>query len=139
MLGVLLSQIIGISRMMFAMSRKNDFPTFLSNIHPKYNVPHIGILLSGFIIVLLSIFGTLEFIVSAASFTILLYYSIANLAAMKMKEEDKLYPNWIPILGLITCLSMAVSLEFMTIISGISLLVAGFALRWGVQKLSIRS
>lgn len=47
MLGILLSQLLGISQMMFAMARKNDLPSMLGNIHPKYNVPHIGIFFSG--------------------------------------------------------------------------------------------
>ena len=76
MLGVLLSQLLGISRMMFAMARKHDLPAFLGKIHPEYKVPHLGIFLSGVIIILLSLFGALQFIVSAASFTILLYYII---------------------------------------------------------------
>jgi APA family basic amino acid/polyamine antiporter len=133
MLGVLLSQLLGISRMMFAMARKRDLPAFLEKVHPRHKVPHTGIFLSGGIVILLSIFGTLEFIVAAATFTILLYYSIANLAAMRMKKEHKLYSDAVPVVGLITCLAMAASLEWRTIIAGISLLIAGLLLRLLMQ------
>lgn len=128
MLGVLLSQILGISRMMFAMSRKNDLPAVLSKVHSTYNVPHVGILLSGAVIILLSIFGTIQFIVSAASFTILVYYSITNVAAIRLSKEYRLYPVWISICGLIFCVSMALSLEFKIIKAGVLLLVLGYAL-----------
>lgn len=128
MLGVLLSQILGISRMMFAMSRKNDLPAVLSKVHSTYNVPHVGILLSGAVIILLSIFGTIQFIVSAASFTILVYYSITNVAAIRLSKEHRLYPVWISICGLIFCVSMALSLEFKIIKAGILLLGLGYAL-----------
>ncbi|ELR72047.1 amino acid permease family protein [Fulvivirga imtechensis AK7] len=135
MLGVLLSQLFGISRMMFAMARKRDLPAFLEKVHPKHKVPHIGIFLSGGIIILLSIFGTLQVIVSAASFTILLYYSITNIAAIKMRKENKLYPNWIPVAGLLMCLSMAAFIEARTIFAGLSLLAFGFVFRLVMQKL----
>lgn len=82
-------------------------------------MPDYGILLSGFVIVLLSIFGTLQFVVSAAAFTILLYYSIANIAALKLAAENKLYPKWIAVLGLISCLALAISLPLITILTGL--------------------
>lgn len=134
MLGVLLSQLLGISRMMFAMARRRDLPSILEVIHPRYHVPHIGIFLSGGIVILLIIFGRLQFIVSAASFTILLYYSITNLAAIRMRSDQKLFPDWIPVLGLIACLSLAVSLERGSILAGLTLLVLGFRIRWVMQR-----
>lgn len=138
MLGVLLSQLFGISRMMFAMARKKDLPAFLEKVHPEHKVPHLGIFVSGGIIILLSIFGTLTIIVSAASFTILLYYSITNIAAIKMRKENKLYPNWIPLAGLISCLAMAAFIEVRAIIAGLSLLSFGIIFRFIMQKLNVR-
>jgi APA family basic amino acid/polyamine antiporter len=135
MLGVLLSQLLGISRMMFAMAKRNDLPAFLGRVHFRHKIPHIGIFLSGGIIVLLSLFGTLEFIISAASFTILLYYSITNIAAIQMPKRQKLYPNWIPVMGLTACLLMAASLDLRTIIAGLSLLALGLLLRLIIQRL----
>jgi len=136
MLGVLLSQFLGISRMMFAMARRSDLPRFLERIHPTHDVPHLGIFLTAFIILLLSVFGTLQVVVSAAAFTILLYYSITNIAAFRMASEDKLFPDWIPLVGLISCLLLAFSLKPATIATGLGLLAVGFALRWLVHRLN---
>ena len=129
MLGVLLSQLLGISRMIFAMSRRRDLPAVFDHVHPKYGVPDRGILVAGCFAILVALFGTFETIVAAAAFTILLYYSIANLAALKMREDDKLFPNWIPVAGLISCILLALTLPFNVIATGISLLVAGFVWR----------
>jgi amino acid transporter len=57
---------------------------------------------------------TFEAIVAAAAFTILLYYSIANLAALKMRKEDKLFPDWIPVAGFISCLLLAFTMRPMS-------------------------
>ncbi len=135
MLGVLLSQILGISRMMLAMGRRKDlFPVF-GRIHKKHQIPHFGILITGSLIAFLTIFGTFEFILASAAFTILLYYSITNISALKQPLQERRYGKAVPIFGLAGCLSMAFSLDFLIIISGISLLLIGFLLQWLLHKI----
>lgn len=135
MLGVLLSQILGISRVMLAMGRRNDLPPVFRSIHEKYRVPHIGILITGLIILILTLIGSFEFIVRAATFTILLYYSITNIAAIKQPKKDRMYGKLIPILGLIGCLAMSASLPLYVILTGIGLLLAGFVMRFLYHRL----
>lgn len=129
MLGVLLSQVLGISRMMFAMARRKDLVPVLDHVN-SYGVPDRGVILTGLILVMVVVLGTLEVIVAGAAFTILLYYSIANLAAMRMSPADRLFPAWIPVLGLASCLFLAFTLETGVILSGLGLLAAGLLLRW---------
>jgi APA family basic amino acid/polyamine antiporter len=135
MLGVLLSQILGISRMMLAMGRRSDLPTIFQKIHHKYRVPHLGIMITGIIILLLTITGSFEFILRAAAFTILLYYSITNIAALKQPVKEQIYSKVIPVLGLAGCLSMSVSLPVNVILSGVGLLIAGFLFRFLLHKI----
>lgn len=129
MLGVLLSQILGISRMMFAMGRRGDLPALFEKIDDRYKVPHWGIIFTGILILLLTLIGSFEFIVRAASFTILLYYSITNIAALKQPRDEQRFGRAVPVMGLIGCLAMSVSLPLNVILVGIGLLVAGFLLR----------
>ncbi len=130
MLGVLLSQILGISRMMLAMGRRHDLPPVFQAIHHKFRVPHLGIIITGIVILLLTIMGSFEFIVRAATFTILLYYSITNISALRQPRKEQIYGRVIPVLGLIGCLTMSVSLPLNVIASGIGLLLAGFVIRF---------
>jgi APA family basic amino acid/polyamine antiporter len=88
-------------------------------------VPDRAIILTGLVAVVVALFGTLEAIVAAASFTILFYYGVANLAAWRMRPADKLYPDWVPLLGLITCGVLALMLPWQAIVSGLGLLAAG--------------
>lgn len=134
MLGVLFSQLLGISRMMFAMARRSDLPAVLDHVHSVHAVPDRAILVTGVLLVLIALFGTLEVIVAAASFTILLYYSIANLSALRMHPEDKLFPDWVPALGLLSCLLLACTLRLELILSGLALLLLGLFLRWLVHQ-----
>lgn len=129
MLGVLLSQLLGISRMFYAMARRRDLPGLLDHVHPRYQVPDRGILLTGAIIFLLTLIGDVPRFVAGASFTILLYYSITNIAALRMPAAQKLYPDWVAALGLASCLLLAASLPLQTIVAGSTLLVVGVVLR----------
>jgi basic amino acid/polyamine antiporter, APA family len=138
MLGVLLSQILGISRMIFAMARRRDLPAVFDHVHPQHGVPDRGILLAGAVAVLVAIFGTFQAIVAAASFTILLYYSIANMAALRMRPEDRLFPTWVPVFGLISCLSLAAMLPLPTIAAGLGLLAAGIVWRLVFRRVGVR-
>jgi APA family basic amino acid/polyamine antiporter len=129
MLGVLLSQIVGISRMMFAMARRNDLPGMLEHTSSRFAVPDVGIIVSGIVIVLLCFFGTLESVLSAAAFTILLYYLIANIAALKLSSTEKIYPRWVAWLGIVCCSALAMSLQTRVIVYGLLLLAVGLVLR----------
>ena len=135
MLGVLLSQLLGISRMIFAMSRKRDLPGVLNHVHPVHGVPDRGILLAGAVAILVALFGTFKAMVAAAAFTILIYYSIANLAALRMRKEDKLFPNWIPVAGFISCILLAFTMPLNVIGTGLGLLAAGFLWRVVYRRL----
>ncbi len=137
MFGVLLSQIVGISRMMFAMARRRDLPAFLEHVTEKHAVPSYGIILTGMVIIFLAIFGTLQFVVSAAAFTILIYYGIANICALKLAKENKLYPKWVAILGLTFCIALAISLPPVTIVAGLIVLVVGFIARGIFRRISV--
>lgn len=129
MLGVLLSQILGISRMMLAMGRRKDLPLFFEKIHPVYKVPYIAIITTAFIIILLTIVGSFEYIVKSASFSILLYYSITNIAALKQPPAEQRFGIIIPFLGLMGCLLMVASLPFSVICSGFVILFLGYVLK----------
>lgn len=74
--------------------------------------------------------GSFEFIVRAASFTILLYYSITNISALRQPRTEQRYGRVIPLLGLIGCLVMSVSLPLNVILVGVGLLITGFLLRF---------
>jgi basic amino acid/polyamine antiporter, APA family len=129
MLGVILSQLLGLSRMAFAMARRGDLPRFLERVHPDYRVPGRAVLLIGAIAAVVAATGTLRGVASAAAFTILLYYAIANVAAMRMPPEAKLYPALVPWVGVVSCLVLAFSLQESVIAAGVGVLAIGFGVR----------
>jgi APA family basic amino acid/polyamine antiporter len=129
MLGVLLGQVFAISRMLFAMARKGDLPRGLARVHPRYAVPDAAVLAAGAIIVVVAAVGTLQWVVAAAAFTILIYYAITNAAALRLPAAQARYPRGIAVLGLLACLVLAASLRGAAIAGGVALLAVGFGLR----------
>jgi basic amino acid/polyamine antiporter, APA family len=129
MLGVILSQLLGLSRMGFAMSRRGDLPAFIETVHPRYGVPGRAVLIVGAIAAVVAATGTLRGVASAAAFTILIYYAIANLAALRMPRDLKLYHDAVAAVGLISCVVLALSLTLPVVLTGLGVLAGGFLLR----------
>jgi basic amino acid/polyamine antiporter, APA family len=127
MLGVILSQLLGLSRMGFAMARRADLPAMLAWVHPRYAVPGRAVLLMGAIAAAVAATGTLRGVASAASFMILIYYGIANMAALRMPRPAKLYPDAVPTVGLFACAGLALSLAPSVIVTGLGILGLGLA------------
>lgn len=129
MLGVILSQLLGLSRMGFAMARRGDLPRSLAHIDPRSGVPGRAVLALGAIAGAVAATGTLRGVASAASFTILVYYGIANLAALRMPPEKKLYHDSVALVGLAGCGALALSLSLPVLLTGLGVLAGGFLLR----------
>lgn len=129
MLGVILSQLLGLSRMVLALARRGDLPPVLEVIHPRYGVPHRAVVLMGVVGTVVALTGTLRGVAEAASFTILIYYGIANVAALLMPRERKLVPDVVPVIGVVACATLAGSLALTTIATGLGVLCAGFLAR----------
>lgn len=125
--GVLLSQVAGISRMAFAMSKGGDLPDVFTRV--RNQVPHVGVIATGLIIWIFTLIGTIPFIAKTAAFSILLYYTLANLSALRQTDEHRIIPKIVSVIGLLTCLVLAVSLPLETILLGLGVLIAGFVLR----------
>jgi len=116
---VLLTTILGVSRVAFAMARENDLPGFLSKIHPKYGTPHHAILISGALMIVATTFADLTQVVVISNFASLLYYSTANMAALRLKGKTRRYPTFVPVVGLLSCLGLLVFLKIDAWIVGV--------------------
>ncbi len=125
MLGVLLNLILGLSRVMLSMGRRKDLPGVLAHINPKTQSPVPAVLATGVVIGLLVLSGDVLFTWSFSAFTVLIYYSITNLSALLMPDDLRLYPKWVPAMGLFGCLFLAFWIELLFILLGIGMILVG--------------
>jgi len=124
-LGALLALILGISRTTFAMARDRHLPHVLAAVHPRFGVPHRAELAVGAIVVVLVATVDLRGAIGFSSFGVLTYYAIANASALTLSRGENRPPRWLPVLGLVGCAALALSLPSVSILSGAGVLVIG--------------
>ncbi|MCX8150672.1 MAG: APC family permease [Candidatus Bathyarchaeota archaeon] len=105
---VLLTAVLGVSRMAFSMARQKDLPTSMCKVHQRFGTPYISIWIVGTIMVLLVLLVDLREVVTVSTFTLLFTYCFANISATKLKNKKRLYPKILSFLGLFTCLILMV-------------------------------
>ena len=125
MLGVLLNLLLGLSRVVLAMARRGDMPSALARVNTKHSSPRAAVVVVGLIIAGLAATGSVKTTWSFSAFTVLVYYAITNLAALRLPPEARLYPSWIPGLGLFCCLGLAFWVEPRIWASGLGLIAIG--------------
>lgn len=126
MIGVLLNLILGLSRVVLAMSRRGDLPPLFAQISPKSTTPSAAIIGIGISIISLIFIGNLEITWAFSAFTILIYYAITNLAALYLPKNDRLYPRFVALGGLFTCFFLAFWVPTSIWIAGILMIMVGF-------------
>ncbi|VVC75476.1 putative transporter [Aquicella siphonis] len=126
MLGVLLNLILGLSRVALAMGRKGDLPPIFAHVSDRKRSPSAAVIGVGAAITGLVLTGSVETTWAFSAFTVLIYYSITNLAALYLPKQDRLYHPVFAISGLIACLFLVfwVPAKIWTI--GLGLIIIGF-------------
>ena len=77
------------------------------------------------VITLLVLIGNVQLTWSFSAFTVLIYYALTNLCAIRLTNEERFYPKWISVLGLFACLFLAFWIEWQVLCAGTVLLVVG--------------
>jgi len=109
---VLLTSILGVSRMAYSMARTKDMPQALTRLHPKFCTPYYALLIVGAVMAVLVMFVDLTVVVALSTFAILFNYVLTNTAALKLKIENRRYSKAIPAVGLGTCLVLLAFILF---------------------------
>ncbi len=107
MLGVLLNLILGLSRVALAMGRRRDLPSFLGKISEGSSSPRNAIIAVTLFIAGLVCIADVMTTWRLSAFFVLVYYSITNLSAIRMPDEQRLYPFWVSVAGLLACWTFA--------------------------------
>ena len=130
MIGVLLNLILGLSRVLLAMGRRHDMPPAVARINASGTTPYIAVIVMGTVIAGLVLIGDVKTTWSFSAFTVLIYYSITNLAALQLTAKERLFPRAVSWAGLGACLFLAfwVNVEVWVI----GLIVLGAGLVWQI-------
>jgi APA family basic amino acid/polyamine antiporter len=114
---VLLTNLLGLSRVAFAMARNAQLPKSIAKVSSKFGTPYVSILSMGALLTLLAFALDLKQTVAITSFAILSVHLAVNLSAIRLRKKMPnstkfrvpFYPV-IPSLGLLSCIILMFSL-----------------------------
>jgi APA family basic amino acid/polyamine antiporter len=135
MLGVLLNLILGLSRVLLAMGRRHDMPRIFALVNQSQTTPVTATIAIGIAIAILVLIGNVKTTWSFSAFTVLIYYAITNLAAFCLPADQRLYPKWLALVGLLACLFLAFWVEPFIWQVGWALIFAGLVWHAVANKL----
>lgn len=132
---VILVDLLGQSRVFFSMSRDGLLPKLFSQVHPRFSTPHKGNIL---LCVFISLFAGLVPITVVGEMTsigTLLAFVLVCIGVIVLRKREPNLPRpfktpWVPlvpILGIVTCLVMMISLPLGTWIRLFTWLAIGLA------------
>ncbi|GAA4521147.1 APC family permease [Nonomuraea ferruginea] len=132
-LGALLALLLGVSRTVLAMARGRDLPGALAAVDPVHQAPRRAELAVGAAVVVLVLVADLREAIGFSSFGVLVYYAIANAAALTLRPDEGAPPKAVPVLGLALCLLLAATLPVASVVAGLVMFAVGTAL-WALRR-----
>ena len=139
MLGVLLNLLLGLSRVLLAMARRRDMPQRWERVAQSSGVPVNATIVVATIIGLLILIGDIKLTWSFSAFSVLIYYSITNLCALRLLPAQRIFPIWTAWLGLFACLTLAFWVDRQIWLVGLGVIAAGLLWRQIASRVFVPS
>jgi APA family basic amino acid/polyamine antiporter len=128
--GSLLALILGVSRTTLAMARDRRLPHLLAAVHPRFGVPHRAELVVGTVVAVVAAGADVRGAIGFSSFGVLIYYAIANAAALTLRAKV------VPAIGLAGCLVLAFAVPVTSVVIGAGVLAIGALIYFVQSKLN---
>jgi APA family basic amino acid/polyamine antiporter len=126
-LGALLALVAGISRTALAMARERDLPGPLGAVSQRHRVPWAAELAVAGLVVVLVLVGDVRTVIGFSSFGVLVYYALANLSALTLRQRPGWAPRAVNALGLAGCLVLAFTLPWQSVVTMLGVFAVGLA------------
>jgi APA family basic amino acid/polyamine antiporter len=99
-------------------------PAIMERIDAR-GTPTPAVVMTGLGVAALALIGNVKTTWSFSAFTVLVYYAITNLAALRLPDEHRRYPRWVAAMGLGACLFLAFWVETTIWLVGLAIIGAG--------------
>lgn len=123
--GALLALVAGIGRTSLAMAREGDLPRALAVVDARRGVPLRAELVLAAVVGVLVLTVDLRGVIGASSFGVLVYYLVANVAALTQTGEHRRWPRVLPVLGAVACVALVVTLPLASVVAGAGVFAVG--------------
>ena len=126
-LGALLALLAGIGRTSLAMAREGDLPRALAVLPPGAGAPRRALLAAGAAACLLVLVADLRTAIGFSSFGVLIYYLVANLAALRQQRSARRYPRVLQLVGALGCIALVATVPVPSLLAGLVVFAVGAA------------
>jgi basic amino acid/polyamine antiporter, APA family len=135
---VLLVMLMSQPRIFFSMSRDQLLPAGVSKVHPRFRTPYITTIITCVIVATVAGFVPIQILGEMTSIGTLFAFVVVSLAVivLRIKRPDAHRPfrvpggSVIPVLGVLACVYLMVSLSVMTWVRFLGWLDAGMIIYW---------
>ena len=134
-LGALLGLVTGVSRTMLAMARERDLPTVLARVDERRGVPQAAQAAVCAVVVLLVVAFDVRAVIGFSSFGVLVYYAVANAAAVTQDAAHRRWPRGLHVVGIVGCVVLVVTLPWAAVAVGVCVFAVGVVGRVVAQRL----
>ena len=115
------------------MAADGELPGVLS-FQFKNKVPIVAELSVAALVALLVLSRSFLLTLGLSSFAVLTYYAVANLAAYRQPKTETSRPKWLNLLGLASCLLLALSVPVSGLLLGLPVICAMLFIRWALVR-----
>ena len=119
---VILVLLLGQSRIFFAMARDGLLPPFFGAVHPLFGTPWISNLVLMIFVGMIAAFAPISAVGHMTSIGTLLAFTMVCAGVLVLRYKEPTLPRpfrvpyspWVPLLGIAVCLTMMLSLDWIT-------------------------
>jgi basic amino acid/polyamine antiporter, APA family len=121
----LLAVLVGVSRTALAMARRRELPAVLAVVGSR-GTPWRADIAGGVVAIVLVLFAGPIAAITLSACSVLVYYAVINLAALRLPSAQRRWPMWSSWLGLLLCVGLAVLLPLPQVVTTATALAVGW-------------
>ncbi len=92
MVGTLSVTMLTISRMPYAMASAGQLPAWLAAVHPRYRTPHVAVLVSGVLVLGLTLSSSFVYLLTVSAISRLLVFAVGCASLPKLRRMPAVPP-----------------------------------------------
>lgn len=123
----LLSVLVGVSRTGLAMARRDELPAALAVIGRR-GTPWRADLAGGAVAAVVAVLAGPAAAIALSACSVLVYYAVINLAALRLRPDERRWPMWTSWTGFVLCLALAALLPVLQVLMTVVVLGIGWML-----------
>ena len=127
-LGSMLALLAGVSRTAASMAEDRELPKSFK-MRNRFGSPWLAEVIIAAGAIALTSAGKIVWVIGFSSFSVLFYYAVGHLSAIAQPKAERVMPRWLNVVGILLCLTLAISFGWETFAISVGILGLAAAVR----------